>query len=69
MSLKLFIWCLVATIFVIIFIVQCLKAYLPLRHKYHRRHIVEVGQEWEELYIPGDRIIRDKNDSDDFGDL
>lgn len=35
----------------------------PMHHR--RFKLIEVGKEWEEFYVPGDRIIKDEYDATD----
>ncbi len=34
----------------------------------HHHRIIEVGNEWEEIYVPGDKRISDDYDYDDYDD-
>lgn len=33
------------------------------------RRFLKLGQEWEEIYIPGDRILKGEYDYDEFDEL
>ncbi|MCM1504272.1 MAG: hypothetical protein NC127_03640 [Muribaculum sp.] len=38
------------------------------RHPAPRHKLVEVGDEWEEIYVPGDKRIKGDFDYDEFDD-
>ena len=54
-------WCCIAALFVAIVLYKSFNAVSRRFTKKH--HFIEIGQEWEEFYVPGDLIIKDKNDS------
>lgn len=62
MNVPLITWCCIAAIFIAIVLFKSLRA-ISRRHGSHHP-VIEIGQEWEEFYLPGDLIIKDKNDSD-----
>lgn len=67
MTLQLLAWYSIAAIFVVIFTAKCIDR---MRDHHHRaKNPLSTGQEWEQFYLPGDRIIRDNDDSDDFDDI
>lgn len=65
MTFQILTWCSVAAIFVVIFTVRCIES-MRHHHKHSHNTPVSMGQEWEEIYVPGDRIIKDNDDSDDL---
>ncbi len=63
MSTQLIIWCSVAAIVLAAIVARVAAA--ARRHHRHM-HIIEIGREWEEIYIPGDKLIKDDFDYDEF---
>lgn len=41
---------------------------LQSSHSGHHHHIIEMGREWEEIYVPGDKIIRNDYDYEEYDD-
>ncbi len=66
MTLQLLAWYSIAAIFVVVFTAKCIGR---MRTHHQAKNPLSMGQEWEQFYLPGDRIIRDKDDSDDFDDI
>lgn len=67
MNVPLTTWCCIASLFAVIFLVKLysmLHSHLVAGHR-----LIEMGSEWEELYIPGDRLIKGEYDYDEFDDM
>ncbi len=74
MNIPLITWCCIAAVVMVIVVVRVSAALLHRRHmaapsRHGRHRFIEVGREWEELYVPGDRIIRNDYDYDECDDL
>lgn len=73
MNTPLITWCLIAALFVLIVARQIFKAihlhtrlrHAAARHHGHRR-LIENGNEWEMLYLPGDTNGRDEHRYDEY---
>lgn len=68
MNVPLFTWCCTAILFLV---VLAFKFYHRVVGNGHRpRHkLINVGREWEEIYVPGDRLIKNDYDYDEFDDM
>lgn len=43
------------------------RKHKPHTHARHH-HIIEMGREWEEIYVPGDKIIKNDYDYEEYDD-
>ncbi len=69
MNVPLITWSCIVAVFLL---ALALRIYSVVRHSVHssdRRKIFSIGREWEEIYVPGDRRIKDDYDYDEFDDL
>lgn len=67
MNVPLLTWCCIASVFAVMLLV---RIYHLLRSHFVAGHrLVEMGREWEELYVPGDRLIKGEYDYDEFDDM
>lgn len=68
MNIPLFTWCSTAILFLVILAVKLYHQIIMNSHKTHCKFI-EIGREWEEVYVPGDRLIKNDYDYDEFDDM
>lgn len=69
MNTALIVWTSIAVITAVVFIVSLArelnkKSRLHKAPAHHHRHIVTIGEEWEEFYVPGDPIHHSDYDYD-----
>lgn len=64
MNVPLITWSCIVAIIVLAFAV---KMYVAVcRHSLKGHKIFTIGREWEEIYVPGDRMIKNDYDYDEF---
>lgn len=73
MNVPLLTWCCIATLFLVILAAKFYHFMAALKFRphdgHHNRPIIEMGREWEEIYVPGDRLIKNDYDYDEFDDM
>lgn len=69
MNVPLITWSCIVAIIVIVFACRIYGSIRRTRHVAAHTKLFSVGQEWEEIYIPGDRMIKGDYDYDEFDDL
>lgn len=67
-NIPLLTWCVIVASMLTLFIVKLVRLHHHDVHHPLPHHIVEVGSEREEMYVPGDREIDDKTLNDDTQD-
>ncbi|MBJ2188430.1 MAG: hypothetical protein HFJ87_07405 [Muribaculaceae bacterium] len=68
MNTPLIVWICIAAVAAILFIARIVTDVRHHRQSHRNFKLVSLGHEWEELYVPGDKIYHDdpKNDYDDI---
>ncbi|MDE7026223.1 MAG: hypothetical protein K2O88_10165 [Paramuribaculum sp.] len=63
-----------ATVAAVTVILLCHRVFITWIHRYrvrshrNRHSLIEFGSEWEEIYVPGDRIIKSDYNYEEYDD-
>lgn len=68
MDTTLITWACIAALSAVVCIARTAHAVNHWYYSRHRHNFLEAGSEWEEIYVPGDRRIKDDYDYDEFED-
>lgn len=71
MNTPLITWTCIVVLISTLFIVRLVVAWRTRHQTISRRHskVVSIGREWEEIFVPGDRLIKNDYDYDEFDDM
>lgn len=69
MNTSLIIWCIIAALSAVTVITRIAVSVIHHSQVSTMRRLLKLGQEWEEIYIPGDRILKGEYDYDEFDEL
>ncbi len=68
MNVPLITWITIVTITSLVLIFRSVLI-LKRHHAIQKAKPISVGREWEEIFVPGDRIIKNDYDYDEFDDM
>lgn len=66
MTASLITWVCIAAFFLLILFIKIFK---EMVHSDHKHHLINLGTEREEFFVPGDRLDIDNKDCDDCDDF
>lgn len=69
MNTSLITWCIIAALSAVTVIARIAVSIRHHSQNSSTRRFLKLGQEWEEIYIPGDRILKGEYDYDEFDEL